>query len=63
MEDARKKGWVVISIKDDWNRIFGFDRSMGYCGHEPIRPDRASGESLKSSPYGPWRLIRRRLVR
>ena len=25
MEEAKKKGWVVISIKDDWKRIFAFE--------------------------------------
>ena len=25
MEEAKKKGWVVISMKDDWKRIFAFD--------------------------------------
>jgi hypothetical protein len=25
MEEAKKKGWVVISMKDDWKRIFGFE--------------------------------------
>jgi hypothetical protein len=25
MEEARKKGWVVISMKDDWKRIFPFE--------------------------------------
>ncbi|MEJ2428437.1 MAG: HAD family hydrolase [Deltaproteobacteria bacterium] len=25
MEEAKEKGWVVISMKDDWKRIFAFD--------------------------------------
>jgi phosphoserine phosphatase len=25
MEEAKKQGWVVISMKDDWKRIFAFD--------------------------------------
>ena len=25
MDEAQKKGWVVISMKDDWKRIFAFD--------------------------------------
>ena len=25
MDEAGKKGWVVISMKDDWKRIFGFE--------------------------------------
>jgi len=25
MEEAKKKGWVVISMKDDWKRMFAFD--------------------------------------
>jgi len=25
MEEAKKKGWVVISMKDDWKRIFAFE--------------------------------------
>jgi phosphoglycolate phosphatase-like HAD superfamily hydrolase len=25
MEEARKNGWVVISMKDDWKRIFAFE--------------------------------------
>jgi phosphoglycolate phosphatase-like HAD superfamily hydrolase len=26
MEEAKKKGWVVISMKDDWKRIFAFEK-------------------------------------
>jgi hypothetical protein len=25
MDEANKKGWVVISMKDDWKRIFSSD--------------------------------------
>jgi hypothetical protein len=25
MAEAKKKGWIVISMKDDWNRIFAFE--------------------------------------
>jgi hypothetical protein len=25
MDEAKKQGWVVISMKDDWKRIFSFD--------------------------------------
>jgi len=25
MEEARNKGWVPISMKDDWKRIFAFE--------------------------------------
>jgi phosphoserine phosphatase len=25
MEEAKKRGWVVISMKDDWKRIFAFE--------------------------------------
>ena len=25
MDEAKKKGWAVISMKDDWKRIFAFD--------------------------------------
>jgi hypothetical protein len=25
MDEASKKGWVVISMKNDWKRIFSFD--------------------------------------
>jgi hypothetical protein len=25
-DEAKKKGWVVISMKNDWKRIFGFDK-------------------------------------
>jgi len=24
-DEAKKDGWVVISMKNDWKRIFGFD--------------------------------------
>jgi hypothetical protein len=24
-DEAKQRGWVVISIKDDWNRVFSFD--------------------------------------
>lgn len=23
-DEAQDKGWIVISIKDDWNRVFSF---------------------------------------
>ena len=26
-DEAKKDGWVVISMKDDWKRIFGFDNA------------------------------------
>ena len=26
-EEAKKQGWVVISMKNDWKRILGFDSS------------------------------------
>jgi phosphoserine phosphatase len=26
-DEAKKKGWVVISMKNDWNRIFAFEKS------------------------------------
>ena len=26
-DEAKKDGWVVISMKNDWKRIFGFDSS------------------------------------
>src|SRR5271154_1341878 len=25
-DEAKKRGWVVISMKDDWNRLFPFDK-------------------------------------
>jgi hypothetical protein len=25
-DQARKQGWLVISMKDDWKRIFAFDQ-------------------------------------
>jgi hypothetical protein len=25
MDEAKSKGWVVISMKKDWRRIFSFD--------------------------------------
>jgi hypothetical protein len=25
-DEAKKQGWVVISMKSDWNRIFTFDK-------------------------------------
>jgi hypothetical protein len=25
-EEAKSKGWIVISIKDDWKRIFAFEQ-------------------------------------
>lgn len=25
MEEAKKNGWIVISMKNDWNRIFKFE--------------------------------------
>ena len=24
-DEARKNGWIVISMKNDWNRVFPFD--------------------------------------
>jgi len=26
MDEAKKKGWVVISMKNDWRRIFDFEK-------------------------------------
>jgi phosphoglycolate phosphatase-like HAD superfamily hydrolase len=26
MAEARKRGWTVISMKDDWNRVFAFEK-------------------------------------
>ena len=26
MAEAKKKGWIVISMKNDWKRIFAFDK-------------------------------------
>jgi len=26
MAEAKEIGWVVISMKDDWKRIFAFDK-------------------------------------
>ncbi|MBV8069666.1 MAG: hypothetical protein JO270_07165 [Acidobacteriaceae bacterium] len=25
MDEANKEGWFVVSMKHDWNRIFGFE--------------------------------------
>jgi hypothetical protein len=25
LDQARKEGWVVVSMKDDWKRIFAFE--------------------------------------
>jgi len=25
-DEAKKRGWVVVSIKDDWKRLFPFDQ-------------------------------------
>jgi hypothetical protein len=24
-DEAKKDGWIVVSMKDDWNRIFAFE--------------------------------------
>jgi hypothetical protein len=24
-DEAQKKGWIVVSMKDDWKRVFPFD--------------------------------------
>ncbi|KPK14141.1 MAG: haloacid dehalogenase [Betaproteobacteria bacterium SG8_41] len=30
LDEARERGWTVVSIKNDWNRVFGFeDRGQG----------------------------------
>jgi phosphoglycolate phosphatase-like HAD superfamily hydrolase len=26
-DEAKKKGWIVISMKNDWNRVFAFEKS------------------------------------
>jgi haloacid dehalogenase-like hydrolase len=26
MDEAKKKGWIVVSMKDDWNRVFAFEK-------------------------------------
>jgi len=28
MSEARQRGWVVISMKNDWKRIFDFDSTQ-----------------------------------
>ncbi|MGB0068206.1 MAG: hypothetical protein WBQ11_09175 [Isosphaeraceae bacterium] len=25
-DEAKKRGWVVVSMKDDWKRLFPFDQ-------------------------------------
>ncbi len=25
LDEAKARGWTVISMKDDWNRVFPFD--------------------------------------
>jgi phosphoglycolate phosphatase-like HAD superfamily hydrolase len=37
-DEAKKRGWVVISIKDDWKRIFSFDESRGEHAREHRSP-------------------------
>jgi hypothetical protein len=26
MVEAKQRGWIVVSVKNDWNRIFAFDK-------------------------------------
>jgi hypothetical protein len=26
MDEAKAKGWIVVSMKNDWKRIFAFER-------------------------------------
>jgi hypothetical protein len=30
---ARKQGWIVVSMKDDWKRIFAFESGRGEIAH------------------------------
>jgi len=27
MAEAKKSGWIVISMKDDWKKIFAFEKN------------------------------------
>jgi len=26
LDDAPKRGWTIVSLKNDWNRIFAFEK-------------------------------------
>ena len=39
-DEAKKKGWIVISMKDDWKRVF---RIRGQGPGVRAAPDRKSG--------------------
>src|SRR5262249_18074028 len=33
-DDAKKRGWVVISMTDDWKVVFHFDEEAGECAQK-----------------------------
>jgi len=34
-DQARKDGWTVVSMKNDWNRIFAFENFTQFTVQEP----------------------------
>jgi len=47
LQEASAKGWTVVSMRDDWKRVFG--RASGpqrrHSGPRPVGGDRRIGES------------------
>jgi hypothetical protein len=29
LDEAERRGWVVVSMKDDWKRVFAYERAVG----------------------------------
>ena len=38
-DEAKKNGWLVISMKNDWKRIFGFEASLRTASHTWSSPE------------------------
>jgi hypothetical protein len=36
MAEARRDGWTVISMKDDWKRIFAFENNQAEFSSDPV---------------------------
>ena len=51
-DEAKENGWSVISMRDDWKRIFAFDR----CSRRLIREENhdANGTEYDRPYWQPW---------
>jgi len=45
-DEAKKDGWFVISMRDDWTRIFAFEQPNG--SHPPLRTFKVTDDGMIS---------------